>query len=256
MRRAETAPIAPRRHGAAAGARGKAAVDPDAAAAECALPAMPARFFAPNAALLLAACLWAGSAAAQVMRCSDPATGKITYTDGDCAAGQARKEVAPRQTTEDIQRERDQAQEALRLKRERRALEAAQASPAPVDRPRQDADTQRAPDPAQSAECAQARQSLKAALARDPSLYDTNTHIHSAQRNEELACLTPVEIARLQRDREQRSIYGNPGFIPPVVIVPPLRPHHPHHTQPRPKPEMVQCNVFRCYDRQGNSYPR
>ena len=217
---------------------------------------MPAPSITHCTALLMAASLWAGSAAAQVMRCSDPVTGKITYTDGDCAAGQTRKEVAPRQTPEDIQRERDQAQEALRLRQERRALDAIQAGPAPIDRPRQDTDKHHASDPAQSAECAQARQTLKAALARDPSLYDTNTRIYSAQRNEELACLTPAENARLQRDREQRSIYETPGFIPPIVVLPPPRPHPPHNTQPKPKPEMVQCNVFRCYDRQGNSYPR
>lgn len=217
---------------------------------------MPDRRTIHCTALLLAASLWAGSAAAQVTRCSDPVTGKITYTDGDCAAGQARKEVAPRQSPEDIQRERDQAQEAMRLKQERRALEAAQAVPAPVEKPRQDADRQHPPDPAQSAECAQARQALKAARARDPSLYDTNTRIYNAQRNEELACLTPEENARLQRDREQRPVYQNPGFIPPVVVLPPPRPHPPHNIQPKPRPEMVQCNVFRCFDRQGNAYPR
>ena len=75
---------------------------------------MPDRRTIHCTALLLAASLWAGSAAAQVTRCSDPVTGKITYTDGDCAAGQARKEVAPRQSPEDIQRERDQAQRQQR----------------------------------------------------------------------------------------------------------------------------------------------
>ena len=157
---------------------------------------MPDRRTIHCTALLLAASLWAGSAAAQVTRCSDPVTGKITYTDGDCAAGQARKEVAPRQSPEDIQRERDQAQEAMRLKQERRALEAAQAVPAPVEKPRQDADRQRPPDPAQSAECAQARQALKAARARDPSLYDTNTRQFSCRG--EVLSLTPREHAVME----------------------------------------------------------
>ena len=65
----------------------------------------------------LLACLcvaWIGTAAqAQVVRCTDPATGKVTYTDGKCAGGTTAREVEARKTPEEIQREREQAAEAL-----------------------------------------------------------------------------------------------------------------------------------------------
>ncbi|WP_347336250.1 hypothetical protein [Acidovorax sp. GW101-3H11] len=45
---------------------------------------------------------------------------------------------------------------------------------------------------------------------------------------------------------------------PVVVVVPPRHPVRPT-PQPTPAPEpkkFTQCNVFRCYDSQGNVYPR
>jgi len=42
------------------------------------------------------------------------------------------------------------------------------------------------------------------------------------------------------------------------VVVPPRHPVRPT-PQPTPAPEpkkFTQCNVFRCYDSQGNVYPR
>ena len=82
---------------------------------------------APALALLLAgmAC-WAQPAAAQVMRCTDPATGQVTYTDGGCHRGDAVREVQERQSPQDIARERQQAAEALERRQERLRLEAEQ----------------------------------------------------------------------------------------------------------------------------------
>lgn len=202
----------------------------------------------------LGACLlaaWAGLpsvGSAQVIRCTDPVTGSVTYTDGECVKGQDRKEVAPRQTPEDIQRQYEQAHEALRLQREQQQAQAAQAPPSgppPADRG--------AADPAQSAACLQARTELQGAMALDPLLYDTPARIATAQQNADLACLTPAEYARLQHRAGSRPIGVVPGYAP-VLVIPPRPPHKPHRTER--KPEMVQCNVFRCYDKRGNSYPR
>jgi len=187
---------------------------------------------------------------AQVIRCTDPVTGSVTYTDADCTQGQSRKEVAPRQTPEDIQRQYEQALEALRMQREQQQVQAAQPPATPP--PAAGRDTV---EPSQSAQCLQARAVLQGAMALNPTLYDTNTRIAAAQDNADLACLTPAEYARLQRRTNNRPpVYVGPGYVPPVIVVPPPHPQRPHRAER--KPEMVNCNVFRCYDAQGRSYPR
>lgn len=194
------------------------------------------------AALMLGVPLVCG---AQVIRCTDPVTGSVTYTDGSCTKGQASREVAPRQTPEEIQRERDQAEQALRLRNERREAEALHDD-GRVATPAQRSAT----DPASSPACQQARQALQRLHSTlDPSLYDTSVRIDAAQRQADLACLTPSEYARMQSRRGSRPAYDEAAYIPPVVVAPP-RPRPPQRQR-----EMVQCNVFRCYDRQGNSYP-
>ena len=41
-----------------------------------------------------------------------------------------------------------------------------------------------------------------------------------------------------------------------MVVVPPRHPVRPT-TKPEPTPKkFTHCNVFRCYDSQGNVYPR
>lgn len=202
----------------------------------------------PSLSATLAAALALGMpliCGAQVVRCTDPVTGSVTYTDGSCTKGQARQEVAPRQTPEEIQRERDQAEQALRLKNERREAEALHDNARAAAPVRRDAR-----DLANSPACQQARQALQGLLSTlDPSLYDTPARIDGAQRQADLACLTPSEYARLQSRRGNRPAYDGAAYIPPVMVAPP-RPRPPQR-----QPEMVQCNVFRCYDRQGNSYP-
>lgn len=197
---------------------------------------------------LLLGLSWAGSA--QVIRCTDPATGRVTYTDGECMQGQSRKEVAPRQTPEDLQRQYEQAQQALELRRERQQLQAAQTpAPAPVPSAPQ------VMEPAQSAECQQARTALRDAMARDATLYDTNARIDSAQQNVDLACLTSAEYARLrQRLNDRPPLY----VAPPVFVIPPrTHPHRPpRKVEPKPKPGLSECDVFWCYGRQGKSPAR
>mgnify|MGYP003596957738 CR=1 FL=1 len=66
-------------------------------------------------------------AQAQVIRCTDAATGKVTYTDGKCASGATEREVEARKTPQEIQQEREEAAEALARKQQRLQAEATAA---------------------------------------------------------------------------------------------------------------------------------
>ena len=210
---------------------------------------MPARFLSllPPVAVALAAWL-APPASAQVIRCTDAATGKVTYTDGDCRGGEAAREVQPRKSPQDIEQEREQAAEALERKYERQQhedrLRRQAERPAPAQRA--------APsDPAHSAQCQRERKNLQDVLATlGRGMYDEQARLDAAQRQADLACLRPADFARAERERASRPAYSPPYYGPPVVVVPP-RPG-----PPPPRREITHCNVFRCYDRQGNTYPR
>jgi len=208
---------------------------------------------APALALLLAgmAC-WAQPAAAQVMRCTDPATGQVTYTDGGCHRGDAVREVQERQSPQDIARERQQAAEALERRQERLRLEAEQRRDAQqAERAARQATTAPRDDPAQSMACRQARRQLQQVLATmGQGMYDEQSRLDAAQRQADLACLSPAEQARTERRRDHHPGHATPYYAPPVVVVPP-RP-----MPPPPRREIANCNVFRCYDAQGNTYPR
>jgi len=206
---------------------------------------MTPRTLAP---LLLAAALALGLAApaqAQVVRCTDPATSKVTYTDGECRRGEAAREVEGRKTPEALALEREQAAEALARKYERQQQEALLRPPPTAPAP----EAQPAPDPARSPACQRARQQLQQALdGVGQGLYDEQARIDTARRQANLACLSPADFARAERDRP--PAYAPGAYAPPVVVLPP----RPHPAPPRR--EITHCNVFRCYDRQGNVYPR
>ena len=191
-------------------------------------------------------------AAAQVVRCTDPATGKITYTDGDCRRGEAVREVEARKSPQEIAQEREQAAEALQHKHERQQLEAQQRRAAQqAEQASRSAQPSAVYDPAQSLECQRARKNLQDLLPTlGQGLYDEQTRLDAAQRQADLACLSPAEYARTERSRGYRSIYTSPYYTRPTVVVPP---------RPMPAPpqrEIANCNVFRCYDGKGNTYPR
>lgn len=196
---------------------------------------------------LAAACLPLPSEA-QVVRCTDPATGKVTYTDGECGRGQTAREVEARKTPQEIQLEREQAAEALQRKQERQQWEHQQRLDAnPVART---ASPRTPTDPAQSAECQRARKELQDLLPTlGRGMYDEQARLDAAQRQADLACLSPADYARAESARANRAVYPSPYYTPPVVVVPP-RPAPPHRR------EITHCNVFRCYDKQGNTYPR
>ena len=207
---------------------------------------MPAASRLAAAALALAAALCGSMpAAAQVVRCTDPSTGAITYTDGPCRRGEAAREVAPAKTPEEIAQERAQAEQAQAARRARLQQEAEQRRdaaavplPPPIPRPA---------DPAQSSACQRARQALKEATdALGGGLHDEQARLDAAQQRADLACLTPAEQARAAARRASARL---PEYAPPAIVLPP---------RPTPRPprrEISHCNVFRCYDKQGNSYP-
>lgn len=208
---------------------------------------------AASAALL---CL---GAQAQVLRCTDARTGQVTYTDGACKGAASVREVEPRKTPQEIQLEREQAAEALARKQQQQQAEAA------AQRIDDDRDAQRErdlaaraarsaarpQDYARSAECARSRRNLDVVISSTSGTYDQNLRVEAAQRQVDLDCLGPEAYAEVEKARAARQ-----ETAPPVVVVPP---RHPVYTWPAPPPpprKFTQCNVFRCYDSQGNSYPR
>ena len=214
----------------------------------------------------LLATLPAMQANAQVIRCTDPGTGKVTYTDGNCSRGSAAVEVETRKSAEDIHAERERAAEANQRKLEQRALESRVRS----DQEREERNARRQSDtaaanPGNSVACQQARRNLQeveSTLGR--GMYDEQSRHDSALRQFDQSCLTPAEQARARREqaREQSNAYntpyGNPygnHYYPPAVVVRPPRPVHP--VQPDVKPGTnMNCNVFRCTDSKGNVFPR
>ena len=207
---------------------------------------------------LVAATCWPQPATAQVMRCTDAATGKVTYTDGACHRGDAVREVEGRKTAEDIAQERQQAAEALERKQERQQQEARQRRDAEqAERAARNAQPLARSDPAQSAQCQRARQNLQQVLASmGQGMYDEQTRLDAAQRQADLACLSPADYARTEGSHgynpTYRPAYAPPYYGPPMAV----RPVPPRPMPPPPKREIANCNVFRCYDGQGNVYPR
>ncbi|AVS66721.1 DUF4124 domain-containing protein [Paracidovorax avenae] len=213
-----------------------------------------------NAASVAMLCLAGTFAHAQVVRCTDPTTGQITYTDGRCDRGASVREVEPRRTPEEIAQEREQAREALEAKRQRQQAEAL----AEQQQARREAQESRArgreisTDPARSPECARSRRQLdRVAAEAGQGSYDAQARLSTAQRQMELDCLGSAGYAQAERSRGSGGATDGTQdvYVPPVVVVP----RHPVVVQPAvpvPKPPGTQCNVFRCYDGNGNIYPR
>lgn len=217
-------------------------------------------------ALFLCVCAaWLGTVAhAQVVRCTDTRTGKVTYTDGACTGGAAAREVEARKTPEELQLEREQAAEALERKQQRLQAEATAAETearrnAERDRARAAQAAAAAPQPqdyARSPECARSRRNfdmVAAGLSR--STYEQELRLEAAQRQVDLDCLGPQGYAEVEKSRPRSNTTA-----PVVVVPPPYYPVRPTPVQPQPPTpapkKFTQCNVFRCYDAQGNSYPR
>jgi len=153
-------------------------------------------------ALLLAVPL---VASAQAIRCTDPATGKVLYTDQPCKNGEV---VVPKRSEEEIRQEALAAQEA----RERRAEQQEQALRREAqsrEAARLEAAARPPLSPAETAECRTARAE---ADFRARSNTATVEQIRTARYNAALACgqQPPADVVVVQPD--------------PWGVVPP-RPH-------------------------------
>ena len=202
------------------------------------------------------------SAQAQVVRCTDARTGKVTYTDGVCQGGAAAREVEPRKSPAELQQERELAAEALERKQQRLQAEATAAETdalrnAERDRARAAQAAAAAPQPqdyARSPECARSRRNLDmVASGLSRSTYEQELRLEAAQRQVDLDCLGPQGYAEVEKARANQ---------PRVVVVPsvgnrPLYPDpFPQVGRPPPPPRLTQCGDFSCTDSQGNRYPR
>ena len=193
------------------------------------------------------------TAQAQVVRCTDARSGKVTYTDGACDSGSAARQVEPRKTPQDIAQERAQAAEALERKQQRLQAEALAAQTealrnAERDRARAaqaDAAAPRSTDDARSPECARSRRQLDtvaSGLSRSPR-----------EQQVDLDCLGPQGYAEVAKARAQ---------APGVLVVPAYRAPSAHPDpfpavgRPAPPARLTQCGDFRCTDNLGNTYPR
>jgi len=188
---------------------------------------------------------------AQVVRCTDARTGKVTYTDGACESGAAAREVEPRKTAEELQQERAQAAEALQRKQQRLETEAAatrlQAEREALRQRGQATSAPPRPDHARSPECLRSRrqwQELNEAQVREPLVQ--NPALDAAQRQMDLDCLGPEGYAEMERARASQR--------PPLVVVPNARPAYP--TPPPSRPKLTHCTEFTCFDTEGKAYPR
>ncbi|MFT3812508.1 MAG: DUF4124 domain-containing protein [Acidovorax sp.] len=210
------------------------------------MPATPLR--AAAFSLTVCAALCAQVAQAQVNRCTDPRTGQVTYTDGDCAAGAQAREIEARKTPEQIEAERAQAAEALQRLREQQAADAEAESRKAAQQAHER--TAPRPDYAHSAACASARKNVEAAQPSGLGTYEDQQRLQSLQRQMNLDCLGPERAAEIQAAQPQQ-----PALAAPMWGV--SRYGHGRVPAPAPAPPPITgCNVFRCFDGKGNSYPR
>ena len=201
-------------------------------------------------------CLGAQTASAQVVRCVDPVSNRVTYTDGECARGSAATEIERRRTSEEIAADQARADAALRAKEERReqalekrrieaqerALDAA-ATPTPLQRSSNDY--------ANSYACQQSRE--RYAEASDEAaerIMGSRERAENAKRQMELDCMGPDAYSRLEASRPAPTIVRqvDPYWYGPVVRPHPPRPYpvHPVQPPPRPRPPVAQCEGPHC----------
>ena len=206
--------------------------------------------------------LCATAVQAQVIRCTDPVTGKVSYTDGKCASGTSAQEIEARKSPDEIKAEREQAAQARERMQERLQQDAKRRQDNTELQRREQESRDRSQsaasnNPANSQACAQARRNLEEVQSSmGQGMYDESARLSEAQRNAERACLTPDEWVRTQRDAQNNA--GNNYYQTyPYVVRPPHVVHPPVRPQPDPKPPVfTSCNVFRCTDAKGNVYPR
>ena len=155
-------------------------------------------------------------AGAQAIRCKDPATGKILYTDQPCKGGEL---VVPQRSEADIARDaataaaaREREHDRAVQQREERALQREQLR----------AQQAALPPPAPPAETEACRAARAEAAFRAGSFSASAEEIRTARYNAALACgqPPPADVVVVPP-----SYYGPPGYV---------RPRPPRYEEPRP----------------------
>ncbi len=190
------------------------------------------------------------SAFGQVIKCTDPRTGRITFSDSPCATGQSSVEVQPRRTPEEMQEERLRAEEANNRKQRQldqqmldRQRAAELAATAPVT-----AAPDRQVNPANSNACTQAQRDLE-------TIASSITGSEELRRNRINAATVRVNATcGLQTEMIQpphKIVVAPPRFRPVQPLPQPL---------PRPIPQgsrtITGCDGGICRDAQGGLYHR
>jgi hypothetical protein len=155
-------------------------------------------------ALLLSAA--ATAASGQVVKCQDPKSGKVTYTDGACSTGHQSSEVMPAQSAANAALEREQAYQArARVSSEIAAQNAREVRQPPV---------QQQPialgGSTKSADCERARRVLK---LRESSISRNPGDIRSAMVDVQVACdidMSPYAPREVFISRGNGSVRSTP----------------------------------------------
>lgn len=195
------------------------------------------------AAAALLAALLPTMASAQVLRCLDPATGQMSYTDGACPKGQGATTIAPARSAAEVAQDQERAHasrerwQAEQLRQKQATPVTAPALPAPTAAERHHQACQAAQDELQ----ALSRSGAAQAAALD-----------AAQRQMEMQCLGPEAYADLERSRSNALAPGETTVVLPHHLRPPVAPRPPRPQEPV---QRLNCNVFRCFDQHGNAMP-
>lgn len=194
--------------------------------------------------LALGMLLTSASVTAQVIRCVDPGNGQISYTDGACSKG-AGTTIAPARSAAEVTQEDERAQ-AARQRWQAEQLHQRPATPAASAGP----STATASSTTQRHnQACQAAQDELQALSRSSS---STAAVDAAQRQMEMQCLGPEGYAALERSRANALAPGET-----TVVLPPHHARPPAHRPPPPQEpiQRLNCNVFRCFDQNGNAMP-
>lgn len=176
--------------------------------------------------------LCCAAAHAQVVKCTDSRTGKVTYSDSGCTGGTVGRQVLAKKTAEELEYERAQAEVA----RQRYAAPVTSSQGQQAGSMRQEQAPQR--DYASTFECRQAQRNIDIARGSvTASQSEKLTNVAAAQRKADLACLGPTgyreaEAARAEaRERAKERRARAPGVI-------------------------THCDPGGCNDNYGNRYHR
>jgi hypothetical protein len=182
--------------------------------------------------LLLWMAVMSTTAYGQVIRCTDAATGKVTYSDRQCDTGSTGALVERKKTAEEIKTQRLIAAEAnerkylnqIREMEARQRAEAAAPAPMPVQQP--------VPDKSSSYECRRAQrdhETVSSIVSGTDEL--RRNRINASTMNVNAACGLQTELIQ-----------------PPTVIV---------NNISRKQPVTIsRCDSGFCYDNQGGAYRR